>query len=47
MNSGYRVLDNEVSKLLSMNFLLLGFGKVGFVKCLLNGEHYKRVDVRS
>ena len=30
MNSGYRVLDNEVSKLLSMNFLLLGFGKVGF-----------------
>ena len=30
MNSGYRVLDNEVSKLLSMNFLLLCFGKVGF-----------------
>ena len=30
MNSGYRVLDNEVSKLLSMNFLLLGFGKVVF-----------------
>ena len=30
MNSGYWVLDNEVSKLLSMNFLLLGFGKVGF-----------------
>ena len=30
MNSGNRVLDNEVSKLLSMNFLLLGFGKVGF-----------------
>ena len=30
MNSGYRVLDNEASKLLSMNFLLLGFGKVGF-----------------
>ena len=30
MDSGYRVLDNEVSKLLSMNFLLLGFGKVGF-----------------
>ena len=47
MNSGYRVLDNEVSKLLSMNLLLLGFGKVGFVKCLLNGEHYKIVDVRS
>ena len=32
MNSGYRVLDNEVSKLLSMNFLLLGFRKVGFCK---------------
>ena len=47
MNSGYKVLDNEFSKLLSMNFLMLGFGKVGFVKCLLNWEHYKRVDVRS
>ena len=32
-------------KLLSMTFLLLGFGKVGFVKCLLNGEPYKGVDV--
>ena len=30
MNSGYKVLDNKVSKLLSMNFLLLGFGKIGF-----------------
>ena len=30
MNLGYRVLDNEVNKLLSINFLLLGFGKVGF-----------------
>ena len=30
MNSGYKVLDNEFSKLLNMNFLLLGFGKVGF-----------------
>ena len=47
MNSGYKVLDNEFSKLLSMNFLLLGLVKLGFVKCLLNGEHYKRVDVRS
>ena len=47
MNSGYKVLDNEFSKLLSMNFLLLGFGKVGFCEMLLNGEHYKRVDVRS
>ena len=31
----------------SMIFLLLGSGKLGFVKCLLNVEHYKRVDVRS
>ena len=30
MNSGYKVLDNEFSKLLNMNFLLFGFGKVGF-----------------
>ena len=30
MNSGYKVLDNEVSKLLNMNFLLFGFGKVRF-----------------
>ena len=34
-------------KLLSMIFLLLGFGKVGFCKCLLNGEPYKGVDARS
>ena len=34
-------------KLLRMTFLLLGFGKVEFVKCLLNGEPYKGVDVRS
>ena len=33
--------------LLSKTFILLGFGKVGFVKCLLNGELYKGVDVRS
>ena len=30
MNSGYKIFDNEVSKLLSMNFLLLGFCKVWF-----------------
>ena len=30
MNSGYKVLDNKVSKLLNMNFLLFGFGQVGF-----------------
>ena len=47
MNSGYKVLDNEVSKLLTMNFLMLGFGKVGFCEMFANGEHYKRVDVRS
>ena len=34
-------------KFLSMTFILLGFGKLGFVKRLLNGEHYERVDVRS
>ena len=34
-------------KFLSMTFILLGSGKLAFVKCLLNGEHYKRVDVRS
>ena len=34
-------------KFLSMTSILLGFGKLGFMKCLLNGEHYKRVDVRS
>ena len=34
-------------KLLSMTFLLLGFGKIGFVKCLLSGEPYKGEDVRS
>ena len=31
----------KLVNLLSMTFILLGFGKVGFVKCLLNGEHYK------
>ena len=34
-------------ELLSMTFLLLGLVKLGFVKCLLNGEPYKGVDVRS
>ena len=38
MNSGYRVVDNEVSKLLSMNFLLLGFGKVGFCEMFVKRE---------
>ena len=34
-------------KFLSMNFILLDLGKVGFCEMLLNGEPYKRVDVRS
>ena len=34
-------------KFLSMTFILLGSGKLGFMKCLLNGKHYKRVDMRS
>ena len=42
-----RFLKMMSVKFLSMIFILLGFGKLGFVKCLLNGEHYKRVDVRS
>ena len=42
-----RFLKMMSVKFLSMTFILLGFGKLGFVKCLLNEEHYKRVDVRS
>ena len=42
-----RFLKMMSVKFLSMTFILLGSGKLGFVKCLLNGEHYKRVDVRS
>ena len=34
-------------KFLSMNFILLDLGKVGFCEMFLNGEPYKRVDVRS
>ena len=33
-------------KFLSMNFILLDLGKVGFCEMFLNGEPYKRVDVR-
>ena len=40
-------LKIRLVRFLSMNFILLGFGKVEFVKCLLNGEPYKGVDVRS
>ena len=32
---------------LSKDFIWLGFGKVGFCEMFLNGEPYKRVDVRS
>ena len=42
-----RFLKMMSVKFLSMTFILLGSGKLGFVKCLLNGKHYKRVDVRS
>ena len=34
-------------KFLSMDFILVGLGKVGFCEMFLNGEPYKRVDVRS
>ena len=34
-------------KFLSMNFILLDLGKVGFCEMFLNEEPYKRVDVRS
>ena len=34
-------------KFLSMNFILLNVGKVGFCEMFLNEEPYKRVDVRS
>ena len=34
-------------KFLSMNFILLDLGKVEFCEMFLNGEPYKRVDVRS
>ena len=42
-----RFLKMMSVKFLSMTFILLGSGKLGFMKCLLNREHYKRVDVRS
>ena len=42
-----RFLKMMSVKFLSMTFILLGSRKLGFVKCLLNGEHYKRVDMRS
>ena len=42
-----RFLKMMSVKFLSMTFILLSSGKLGLVKCLLNGEHYKRMDVRS
>ena len=42
-----RFLKMMSVKFFEHDFILLGFGKLGFVKRLLNGEHYKRVDVRS
>ena len=46
-SSVYSFLNIVSAKLLSMIYIYLGFGKVGFCVMLLNGEHYKRVDVRS
>ena len=37
----------KLVKLLSMIFLLLGFGKVGFCEMFAKGEPYKGVDARS
>ena len=42
-----RLLKIMSVKFLSMDFIWLGFGKVGFCEMFLNGEPYKRVDVRS
>ena len=45
-SSDYSFLNIVSSKLLSMNYICWTWGKVRFVKCFLNGEHYNRVDVR-
>ena len=34
-------------KRMSVKFLIWALVKLRFVKCLLNGEHYKGADVRS
>ena len=34
-------------KFLSMDFILVDLGKVGFCEMFLNGGPYKRVDMRS
>ena len=46
-SSDYSFLDIVSAKLLSMIYMYWPLVKLGFVKCLLNGEHYKRVEVRS
>ena len=42
-----RFLKMMSVKFLSMTSYCWALVKLGFVKRLLNGEHYKRVDVRS
>ena len=42
-----RFLKMMSVKFLSMTVIFWALVKLGFVKSLLNGEHYKRVDVRS
>ena len=46
-SSDYSVLDIVSTKLLSMIYMYWALVKSCFVKCLLNGEYYKRVEVRS
>ena len=47
-DSGYKVLDNDVGLIFEHEFHIgWALVKLGFVKCLLNVGHYKRVDVRS
>ena len=43
----FRFLKMMSVKFLSMTLYCWALVKLGFVKRLLNGEHYKRVDVRS
>ena len=42
----FRFLKMMSVKFLSMTLYCWALVKLGFVKRLLNGEHYKRVDVR-
>ena len=46
-SSDYSFLNIVSAKLLSVDFISLTLVKLCFAKCLLNGEHYKRVEVRS